>query len=86
MNKDIAKLAESQSKEAKLLILSMAKLREFCQKWDRQCDKCPLQNHDKSDEPCILTSDYPCDWDVDGTLYKIGFNAGYVTGTSQDVF
>lgn len=64
---------EEEIKEAKLVAISMAKIKEFCAK-SNACDNCPL--YFSPDHGCHLATRTPNGWDVDKALYKIGFYAG----------
>ena len=67
---------EENRNEAKLLAISMAKIREFCIK-HKDCENCPLADCEGN---CLLIINCPSSWDVDGTLYQIGFYAGKEEG------
>lgn len=68
---------EAEVKEAKLVALALAKIREFCQR-SNECRYCPLCNNpgDMEKERCFIDADTPNRWDVDEALYRIGFYAG----------
>lgn len=66
---------EEEVKEAKLVALSMAKIKEFCMK-SNECQSCPLCSDPEKGRGCHLGDNMPNGWDVDQSLYKIGFYAG----------
>lgn len=71
---------EERIKEAKLLALSMTKIKEFCQT-QKSCDECPLTGTTRD---CSLTDNCPGEWDVEKTLYRIGFNDGREEGIKDE--
>ena len=65
---------EERKREAKLITLAMAKIREFCQKQE-DCAKCPLGDPNRNTY-CRCTDTCPQDWDPDEALYRIAYDEG----------
>lgn len=66
---------EDDIKEVKLIAMSMAKLGNFCKRYD-DCDKCPLSYYKAASNPCALQKTIPSEWDIDKAIYFIGLEAG----------
>ena len=65
---------QEEIKEAKLVMLAAAKIREYCDKQER-CEECPLFVPE-SIETCYMTTNTPERWDPDEIIYMIGYKAG----------
>ena len=65
---------EEKIKEAKIITLAIAKIREFCQGIN-ECKDCPLCMR-AEDSTCFFINELPNEWDADQALYRIGFYAG----------
>lgn len=66
---------EDEMKEAKIITLAIAKIREFCQK-NVNCDDCPLCTDTKVTACFFTDGGTPNKWDADGALYRMAFNDG----------
>ena len=67
---------EDEKREAKLVILSIAKLRDFCNQRER-CKDCPLcMDIKRQSDGCLLTISAPSEWDPDEALYRIAYEEG----------
>lgn len=68
---------EEKKKETKMVILSIAKLRDFCKSQDG-CTQCPLniKTPGESARTCHLLHDMPHNWDPDEALYRIAYEEG----------
>lgn len=68
---------EEKKKETKIVILSIAKLRDFCKGQD-DCTQCPLNIKvpGESKATCHLLHDMPHKWDPDEALYRIAYDEG----------
>lgn len=68
---------EKRKQDIKLVILSIAKLRDFC-KSQEECEHCPLNVKvvGESARTCHLLHDMPQNWDPDEALYRIAFEEG----------
>lgn len=68
---------EEKKKEAKIVILSIAKLRDYCKDQD-DCSECPLNIKvvGESRATCHLTHNNPHSWDPDEALYRIAYEEG----------
>lgn len=67
-------MTEQQIRDAKIITLAMAKLREYCGAQD-DCLSCPL-SYGENESQCALNDTTPNKWDVDQALYRIGFKDG----------
>lgn len=63
------KICKDKIHEAKLLMLSVAKIKEFCS--EHECESCPL--YVVAD--CMLNK-HPIYWDADEALYRVAFCDG----------
>lgn len=67
---------EEKKQETKIIILSMAKLRDYC-KSQGKCDTCPLfEDPEKETGGCHLARTAPNEWDPDEALYRIAYEEG----------
>lgn len=68
---------EEKKREAKMIILSIAKLRDFCKSQD-DCMQCPLNIKvtGESARTCHLIHGMPHSWDPDEALYRIAYEEG----------
>lgn len=69
-------MSKKEVKEAKLIGLAMAKLKDTCQNAE-SCSKCPLAiETEEGSHICRCTDTAPQEWDVDETLIVIGYQTG----------
>ena len=61
-------------KEAKLVMIAAAKIRDFCNKQER-CEECPLFVPEGT-ETCYMMTRTPERYDPEEILYIIGYKAG----------
>ena len=65
-----------KTKEAKLITLAIAKLRDFCRSQD-DCNTCPLAEQTTGGNYiCSCSDTSPQEWDPDTALYRLGFFDG----------